>query len=80
MIVDLLLTPLIAVVEWMVGLLPSGEHLDLPAMDSFTALIAKVNSVLPIAPVIQVAVVVLGALVVFVLVRAALLVWNLIWP
>lgn len=79
MILDAILVPLFNMVEWVFAKLPAGQPLDLPGFTSVTGTLAKVNSVIPIGPVMQVAVVLLGALVVFVIVRLILVVINIVW-
>lgn len=79
MVIDLLLAPILSAVEWVVGLLPAAS-LTVPAIDQAVAKLAEVNSLVPIAPGLQAAVGLLSLLGVFLLVRAILVVWNLIWP
>lgn len=61
------------------GLLPS-DHLTLPPLGGITSAIAKADSLLPVSGILTAALGVLAAVVVFVLIRLTLTVWNLIWP
>lgn len=79
MVTDALLGPLLELVGWMLDLLPT-DSLDLPDVTLFLGWLGKVNSIVPIGPVVGVAVAVLSTLVVFVLIRAALTVWHIVWP
>lgn len=79
MIIDVLVAPLLRIVERMFRVLPEGQALDLPGMQSMTDIMAKVNSVIPVGPVVQMAVVLLGALVVFLLIRLVLVIVNIVW-
>lgn len=80
MVTDFFLGLILSAVEAVVGLLPEGQPLDIPAIDSMVSWIQDLNSVIPVGPVIQAAVALLSLLGVFLAVRLVLTVWNLIWP
>jgi len=82
MITDLILAPLVALAEWIVGLLPDAQAVDGATYDQtgVVGLLEKVNSIVPIGPAVGLAVGVLSALVAFVTIRAVLTVWHLVWP
>jgi hypothetical protein len=79
MVTDAIINAFMAVVDLLFSWLPTYE-LELPAVDSMVDRIAQLNSVLPIGPVIQVAVVLLGFLFVFLIVRLILLVRHTVAP
>lgn len=79
MIVDLVVAPFLLLAKWLLGLLPEYE-LDVPAVDGMVERIAQINSVLPIGPVLQVAVALLGFLAVFLFIRLVLLVRHTVLP
>lgn len=80
MITDAVMTPVLSAVTWVLGLLPVGSPLPLPALDGFWSLVAQVDSLVPIWPVLYAALGLLAAGMVFVTVRLVLTVWNLVWP
>lgn len=79
MIVDAILGPLLAAAAWVLDFLPDGSPLDLPGWGGATTMLAKINSVLPIGPVIGVAIALLSALAVFIVVRLILVIINIVW-
>jgi hypothetical protein len=79
-ITDALVAPLLAVVSWVVGKLPSGHALALPSLDELWQTVAQVDSLVPVYGPLQVMLGVLALGAVFVVVRLVLTVWNLIWP
>lgn len=79
MITDALLSFAHLIWSYSVGLLPTG-HLDLPGASTVADLLGGLDSMLPILAVIQLALTVLVAVLVFFSVRIVLVIWNLIWP
>lgn len=80
MIVDWLLAPLIAAVQWAVDRLPDGHALDLPDLDALWDQVRGLDSLVPVLGVVQVMLGLLAFAAVFVVVRLVLTVWNLIYP
>lgn len=80
MITDALLAPLLAAVDMIIGWLPAGQALDLPNIDAVWNAIATLDSLIPIIGPLMVMLGLLAVGVVFVIVRLALTVWNLIYP
>jgi hypothetical protein len=80
MIVDAIAAPILAIVQWALGLLPRGEALPLPDSSGLWELLAGFDSLVPIWPVLYAGLGLLSAAVVFVTIRIVLTVWNLIWP
>jgi hypothetical protein len=69
-----------AIVRLIGVLLPEGDVPQLPGLGGVASLIAKADSLVPVASVVQAALVLLSFGVAFVLVRLVLVVWNLLWP
>lgn len=80
MVTDLFLGWILGAVETVVGLLPTATLGTLPALTEFMGWVSDVNTLIPVAPLLQTFVVIISGLVIFVVVRVVLLVWNLIWP
>lgn len=80
MITDAVLAPIIAAVRYFIGLLPTGQPLQLPSLGPVWDLIARVDSLVPILGPLQVMLAVLALGAVFIVVRLGLTLWNLIWP
>jgi hypothetical protein len=78
-IIDLFVGPLLAFFAWLTGLLPEWSP-SIPAVDGMVSKIAQLNSLLPIGPVIQLAVVLLGLLALFLTFRIALVVRHVLLP
>lgn len=79
MITDLFMSALFAPINWLLGLLPEHE-LDLPPVDGVATFLARLDSVVPIGPVITMAMVVLSMAAVFVIIRAVLVVRHVVLP
>jgi hypothetical protein len=79
MVTDAIVRPLLFVFEWLLGLLPDWSP-DLPAVDSVVTKIAQLNSLVPIGPPIQLALVMLSFVGVFLLIRLVLLVRHTVLP
>lgn len=79
MVTDALISPFLYTVEYLIGLIPEYSP-DFGAVDSIVVWVARVDSLIPIAGPLSVMLGVLALGVVFVIVRLALTVWNLIWP
>jgi hypothetical protein len=67
------------VFAYTIGLLPQG-HLSLPSPAGLADLLGGLDSMVPVLAVIQLALTVLAAVLVFFTVRLILVIWNLIWP
>lgn len=78
-IIDALLKPLLAMAQWVLDKLPEGQALALPDLAPVMTPLAKVNSVIPIGPVMTVAIALLLALVVFIVIRVILVIINIVW-
>jgi hypothetical protein len=79
-VTDALLAPLLALCEWLVGSLPAGEPFDVPALATVWEWVARVDSVLPVLGLVEVAVGLLAAVVGFFLVRMVLVVRHVLLP
>lgn len=75
MITDALIQLVNGILQGVLFLLPVHE-VDLPDTTGIRQMIGQLDSVLPIAGVIQAAVAVLAVLAVFLVVRVSLLVWK----
>ncbi len=75
---------LLGLVGWLAGLFGSllpDDHLPLPAADAgLLGWLARLDSLLPVGPVVQLAVGVLASLAAFLVLRLVLVLWNLAWP
>lgn len=79
MIVDAFIGPFLWLFNSLLSLLPEYEF-SFPGMGAMQQRIAEVNSVLPIGPILQAAVAVLGFLVVFILFRLVLVIRHVLLP
>lgn len=79
MIVDAVVDFLVGIVEFVAGLLPEHE-ITPPPTGGLVSRLAQVDSLVPIAGPIQVAVVVASAVVVFVAVRLVLMARHVLLP
>lgn len=80
MIVDLALSPFLAAVEFLVGLLPTGQALPIGPVASVWSAVAQFDSFIPVMGPLVAMLGVLSAVAVFIVVRLVLTVWNLIYP
>lgn len=79
MITELVAAPFLALMRWLLGLLPDWQP-DLPAVDSMVTMIAKIDSVIPIGGPLQMAVTVLGFVAVFFFIRLILTIRHVVLP
>jgi hypothetical protein len=79
MVTDLFVAPFIAILQFVVNLLPV-HTLTLPALDPVAEWIARLDSIIPIAGPLMVVVSVLALAVPFIVVRLALMVRHVIFP
>jgi hypothetical protein len=79
MVTDALMRPLLALVEFLLNLIPDWEP-DLPGVDSMVAKIGQLDSLVPIGGPLQLAATLLGFVGVFVLFRLVLLVRHTVLP
>ncbi|WP_263118596.1 hypothetical protein [Cellulomonas sp. RIT-PI-Y] len=80
MVTDAILAPLLAVVQWVVDMLPTGEPLSLGPVDGLWTAVRQFDSLIPVMGPVVVMLGLLSAVVAFVVVRLILTVWNLIYP
>ena len=80
MITDALLAPLLAVVQTVVNLLPTGSPLSIGPVDALWTAVRQADSLVPVMGPLVAMLGVLAAAIAFVIVRLVLTVWNLIWP
>jgi hypothetical protein len=80
MVTDAILRPLLSVVDFAFGLLPRAAPMALPGGGALAQQLAGLDSLIPIGGPLRIALGILSAVVVFMLVRLILTVWNLIWP
>ncbi|MEN1974662.1 hypothetical protein AAHH18_06025 [Cellulomonas sp. P4] len=80
MITDALLAPILAAVQWVVDLLPEGQALNIGPVEVAWKAVRQADSLVPIMGPTVAMLGLLSAVVVFVIVRLLLTVWNLIWP
>jgi hypothetical protein len=78
-ITDALLKAIMAIVGPIFDLLPTG-HLSLPDPSALADVLGGLDSMVPILAPLEVALVILAAVVLFMAVRAVLVVVNIIWP
>lgn len=79
MVTDALISPILAIVEWVVGLIPEYSP-DFGGVSSVVVWIARLDMLIPIAQPLTVMLGVLSGVLVFVLGRLVLTLWNLVWP
>lgn len=79
MVTEMFMKPFIVLVNWLIDLLPEHE-LDVPAIDGVVSFIRQLNSLVPIGPVLQLAVTILGMLGVFITIRLVLMVRHVVLP
>lgn len=80
MVTDAILAPLLAVVQWVVDMLPTGQSLSLGPVDGLWTAVRQFDSLIPVMGPVVVMLGLLSAVVAFVVVRLILTVWNLIYP
>lgn len=80
MVTDALLAPLLAAVQLVVGWLPDGDPVSVPGLGPVWLAVAQVDSLVPVMGPLVAMLGLLSAVVVFLVVRLVLVVWNLVYP
>lgn len=79
MILDLIIDGALAIFRPLLGLLPT-VNLNLPSGGGFATMLGHIDSLVPILDVLNVALLLLSALVVFFTIRIAIVLWHLVIP